>query len=52
MSICGERCLAWDQQTSGNNKVGEDTQKANEKELKQIGEDTGPKVRHCSEIIP
>ena len=39
------------QHTSGNKKAEEDAQKATDKqleEIKQIGEKTGPKVRHYS----
>jgi hypothetical protein len=40
-----------EQHTSGNKKAEEDAQKATDKqleEIKQIGEKTGPKVRHHS----
>ena len=40
-----------EQHTSGNKKAEEDAQKATDKqleEIKQIGEKTGPKVRHYS----
>ena len=43
-----------EQHTSGNKKAEEDAQKATDEqleEIKQIGEKTGPKVRHCSLLM-
>jgi hypothetical protein len=53
-SICGKRCLVWEQHTSGDKKVEEDAQKATGKELeeiKRVGEKTGPKRLRYSIVL-